>query len=371
MNNSWARLRPLIIAGVATLSAWTVVSALSPTRAADPILSVRIGSSNTAEIVPPAYLLGDGRAVVIGAADVVAGVWVLSRDRADDKLRLSHVGTSGILSDRALPLNSAGIQAGLAPTATAVWAGAGSRVVRVDRLTGATKVYDLDQPSDVVSGALRAPDGSVLGLGNITSLAVDAEGQNVWIARFAANSITVLRAIGGKIREVAIGNDHDADRLALAQDQLWFTVNSGPGGRLAAAVGHLNTQTLTVSFLPMFARSLTIRADGVHALGDTWARIDPATERVTPVLSLKREIDSSTETLDAAGNLVVRGAGQTKLFVVSPQGMSRTIRYDQGRFTNSAGTRVATNSPLAFATTDAASRLWFAPRGGPIVFAVP
>jgi streptogramin lyase len=222
-----------------------------------------------------------------------------------------------------------------------------------------------------VISASRAPDGSVLGLGNITSLVVGADGQNVWIARFAANAITVLRTSDGSTREVSIGSDHDADRLALAQDQLWFTVNSGPGGRLAAAVGHLNTQSLNLRFLPIFARSLTIRPDGVHALGDTWARIDPLTDRVTSVMSLTGALDSSTETVDATGNLVARGAGQTKLFIVSPQGGSRTISYEQGSFVTSAGTHLAMNSPLAFATTDAANTLWFAPRGGPTVFAVP
>ncbi len=346
------------------------MSVLASTQPTSPADNVRIGSSNTMEIAPQAHVLGSARSVVTGAADAAAGVWVLSRDRADQALWLSQVAASGILSDRALPLGSAGIQAGLAPTGTAVWAGAGSRIVRVDRLTGATKTFELTRPSGAVISASRAPDGTVLGLGNVTSLALDADGQNLWIARYAANAITVLRTSDGSSHEVPIGSDYDADRLVLAHDHLWFTVNSGPGGRLAAAIGHLNTQSLDVRFLPMFARSLTIRPDGIHALGDTWARIDPLTQRIIPVLSPAASLDSSTETVDAAGNLVARGAGQTKLFVVSPQGASRTISYDQGSFINSAGTRVATNSPLAFATTDTAQTLWFAPRGGPTVFAV-
>lgn len=364
------RLRRASIVVFVGVSAWAVTNALTANLNATPTTDVaHVGGAGSAEVAPIALALGSTRAVVVGAPDVTAGAWLVSRDVADANLRLTAVSIAGVLSDRALPLASAGMQAGIAPTPSLVWVGAGSRVVSVDRQSGAALTFELPAPTGAVDSASRAPDGTVLGLGNITSVAADGTGAQVWIARYAASALTVLDAGEGSVREVPIGAAHDADRVVVSGNDVWFTVNYGPGGRLAAAVGHVDRRTFAVNFTPIFARSLVARPDGIHALGGTWSRIDPKTQLVTAVLTPVDPLDTSTEGLDASGRLVARRAGQTTLVTLTGAGLVRTIRYDQGSFINSAGARLATNSPLSFVGPDGAGTLWFAPRGGVAIYA--
>ncbi len=310
-------------------------------------------------------------------AGVASGdrIWVLATDGATKTtpgLTLTNFSPTGRAREFTIPLTAGGIQAGLAAAADgALWIATGRQVVRLDPATGAVRTIPLPGPTLAVPNANKVPDGTILGWGNATSLAVDDFGD-VWVARFAVPALTRVRVASGVVDEVPLSTTAvDPERLLSVHGAIWFTVNYSPSRVLNSAVGRLDPPTGSSVLFPIGASTLVTDGASISAVGVRWLGIDPitgaATERAMPIGAY----DQSVSTV-AAGQLVMRIARETKLTFSDEQGrIGRTIAYDEGSFQDRLGNANRASSRLAFLLVTDDRAVWFAPQGGSLIYRSP
>lgn len=313
--------------------------------------------------------LPDADAVVTGAIDSDGVAWVLARHRDRSELSLYRVTPDGSLRRSALPLQNAGALGAIAIGADGtLWAGSGARVARIDARSGrATRVIELGPPTAAVAAAQRAPDGTVLGWGQVTAIAVDQTGT-AWVARYAVPALTRLDALTVQTVILPLTEDTDIDRLSTVSSRVWFTTNFGVGGQLGARIGELDTVTGSVRWLSVTAAALVPTADGIEAIGAVRSRIDPVTYTISSVRLPREPLSLGALGTDGRGNLIARVAKANRLLVFDELGRTlRTIDFDAGSFA-ARGRTVTMVAPLAFVSAAPGGAIWFAARGGNSVY---
>lgn len=324
-------------------------------------------SGSAAELAVQRTDLQGADAIVAGTVDATGTAWVLARQRTAEAMVLYRVSSDGGVRRSAVPLSAAASLGAITAGADgSIWVGAGQALARIDASTGRpTRSIELSSPTASVSTATRAPDGTVLGWGQVTGLAVDASGA-AWVARYAVPSLARATA-DGSIELVALP-DTDADRLIATPTLVWFTTNYGPGQELGARIGVIAPATRTVSLIGVVAAVVVSTARGVEAIGADRTVIDPVTRRTSKGGSLPREaLSLGAVGADSAGNLVARIAQKTRLLFFDERGRPvRTIDYDGGSF-QTRGRELATVAPLALLAATPTG-VWFAARGGSAVY---
>lgn len=346
--------RTLLFAAGGALVGGLLAAAMSTTTSAAP------SRDTTAQLVD----IGDN-GVVAGTADA-SGAWLLVRDRtADAALHLLGVNAAGTVTPTPLQLRDAGTQGAVlvAPDGS-IWVGAGAQLARFDSATATVKAFALPVASHPARMAQRAPDGSVLGLGNITSLAADRTGA-IWIARFGDAALTRFEPRTGQSESRTLPDeDSDPSELAVSGDTLWFTVNYGANGQLAARTGRLDLLLGAATYLNRPAIHVAVRTDGVHLIERDWTRLNDIGAIVQQRTSLSG-VDLHSTGIDTKGNLVARVNRQNRLQIIGPTGaVLRNVDFEAGTFTGRDGKRYTTVAPLAFIASMPDGMTWFAPMGG-------
>jgi streptogramin lyase len=308
---------------------------------------------------------------------VVAGgrgsgqTWVLARDRQNESLVLYRVSDGGAVRRTALPLKDSGALGAVAVASGAVWVGAGDTVVRIEPDTGrATNVIRLDAPASAVPTAQRAPDGTILGWGQINSIAVDSAGT-AWVARYAVPVITRIDGFSLIASLIAIPEATDPDRLISTSSGIWFTTNFGLTNQLGAKVGKLDPATLTVQLVSVVAAVIVPSQAGIETLGVGRNVIDPSNLRVTKGTMPREMLSLSSVVSDSSGNLIARIARANRLLIFDTKGrIVRAIDFEAGTF-KSRGEEMAMVAPLAMLFSASDGAIWFAPRGGRSVYRAP
>jgi sugar lactone lactonase YvrE len=306
-------------------------------------------------------------AVVAGASDRGAGVWVLVRRSVNASLVAYHVDRAG--TQRVdLPLAEAGRLGGLvAAPGGALWVGAGDRVVAIDTGNGrALRVVSLPAVTEAVAHAQRTPDGSVLGLGQVTSLAADASG--VWIARYATPSVTFLPADGAQPQTVRLPIDTDPAQFVAGSGRIWFTTNFGPNDHLGAFVGIIDPPSRQVTIVPTPAASLAAGPDGIYAIARDVRQLEGVSGTLLATRPLSAFVDATASAVDRTGGLVIRGAKQAQLHIYDRAGSEvRSISYKTGNFSG-RGQVYSSTAPLAFLIVANDGTIWFAPQSGAAIY---
>lgn len=306
-------------------------------------------------------------AVVAGASDRSTGVWVLARHSADATLVVYHVDRVGTRRI-SLPLPEAGRLGGIVTAADgSLWVGAGDRLVAIDAASGqVTRAVSLPSVGRAAAHAQRTPDGTVLGLGQITSLAADPSG--IWVARYGSPSVTLLATGSAQPQELQMPIDADPSQLSAANGRIWFTTNFGPDDRLGAFVGIIDPTSQRVTIVPAAAASLTVGPDGVYAIARDVLKLEGSTGTLLSTRPLSAPVDAAASAVDAGGRLVLRGAKQTQLHIYDQAGAEvRSISYSAGSFFGRGGLYAST-APLAFLFVTSDGSIWFAPQSGAAVF---
>src|SRR2546425_3729272 len=324
-------------------------------------------TSNVATTTASFTALQEGDLVVAGSSDGQNGLWVLARDSVRSTIRAYHFG--GALGSRRidLSLTDAGRLGSIAVTRDGlVWAGAGQRLVAFDPLPGLIRTaMDLPPAQRAVARAQRTPDGTTLGLGQITAIAGSATG--IWIARYAAPELIFIDATFAAKR-VALPADVDVAQLATVDGQVWFTTNFGTDERLGAVIGRID-QPASVTFIATPAGSLAVASSGLHALGQLWRELDGKSGQTIAARPLPRQpIDVAAVAVDNNGQLIARGARQAQLHVFDRNGSEvRSIGYVAGSFM-SRGRMYASTAPLAFLVVGRDGTIWFGSQSGSVVY---
>jgi hypothetical protein len=313
--------------------------------------------------------LGDNDQIVAGTADNRGGIWVVARDGgAQPLLAAYHVTDVGAQPLRVpLGIHAAGRLAGAAVAADGtVWVGAGNQLVKIDPASGVLANLSLPAATKAVTHAQRAPDGTVLGLGQVVSLAIDASGA-LWVSRYAVPSLLSVDPSSGSMRTVELPVDTDPDRLLGTGDGLWFTTNFGTDDRLGARIGHLNA-TGSIQFQAEPTASMVLAGKSIHTFGSEWHQRDAMGALVATHL-LPNRLDLRATTINQAGQLVARGAREATLHVIDQSGLEvRAISYSVGSFVT-RGRTFQTTAPLAFILSTPDGKIWFGAESGNTVYA--
>ena len=306
-----------------------------------------------------------GDFVVAGAPDGADGAWVLARSEGAEGTSAYHVGVTGVQLRVPLPLTAAGRLGGIAVDGGTVWAASGQAVVALEANTGVVvRTLTLPRVAAVASHAQRTPDGTVLGLGQATSLAASSDG--IWVGRYAAHELTLIDR-SGAATPVALPEDVDAKAFTVdTVGTVWFTTNFGPTDQLGAFIGRI-TPARTVVLIPGVTASIASGPAGMQAVGRDWRRLD-ASARATATRALPAQTDASAATVTSTDALVLRGAREAVLHVYSDTGAEvRRIEYAAGSFLSRAGS-LATTARLQFLFTGASGTIWFAPEASGFIY---
>jgi hypothetical protein len=243
-------------------------------------------------------------AVVAGASDRSAGVWVLARRSADASLVVYHIDRAG--SRRIpLPLPEAGRLGGIVTAADgSLWVGAGNRLVAIDATSGqVTRTVSLPSVGRAAAHAQRTPDGTILGLGQVTSLAADPSG--IWVARYGSPSVTLLATGSAQPQVLQLPIDADPSQLSAANGRIWFTTNFGPDDRLGAFVGIIDSTSQRVSMVTAAAASLSVGPDGVYAIGRDLLKLEGSNGTLLSTRPLSTPVDAAASAVDAGSSFAV------------------------------------------------------------------
>lgn len=313
--------------------------------------------------------LDDLDAVVTGTVDSAGVAWIVARHRDSDALRLYRIGPDGSTRRTALAIPSAGAQAGVVVGPLGMlWIGAGDVIARVDPDTGrATRVVHLPPAAESVASAQRAPDGTVLGRGNVVGLAVDEAGS-AWVSRYAVPALTRIDALTYGVSTVSLPSDVDAAAFAVTAGRIWFTTNFGRSPRLGAYVGELDPTLRTVRLHELAAAVLVANGGLLEAIGASRAQLQPATRQASQARLPREPLSLGAVAADGQGRLIARVAKLNRLVRFDGHGrVDRTIDFDAGSFAT-RGRSVDTVAPLAFMAAPADGSTWFAARGGNSVY---
>lgn len=320
-------------------------------------------TSSQATMVP----LEPGDVALAAISDRADGAWVLARQERAASAVLYHVASAG-QARIVLPVPSAGRLGGLAQDPTgAVWVGVGTRLVAVGDATGGIlREITLPPAQHVASRAQRAPDGTVLGLGQVSTVAATADG--VWVGRYAATELTFVDRVGNATA-AALSQSVDAKTFTTdLAGTVWFTTNFGPSDQLGAFIGRIESATHAITLTPIVVASLAAGSGGIHALSREWRVLDGA-GAVVASRPVPPQGDVTTTVITAKGELVLRGLRQAALHLYDKSGAEvRQIQYAAGSFIGYGGATLPSTARLAFLVATTRGRIWFAPEGSSFIY---
>jgi hypothetical protein len=274
------------------------------------------------------------------------------------------------ISDVALPLENAGLWAGLAEDdAGSIWAGAQNVLVRLTR-GGATSSYTLPEPLYPLTGT-PGQTGPRVETGQITAL--HQAGKSILIGRVG---YSVLTSFDTQLEQfiqqpLPAGVGDIADFADGRPGEVLFTVNhSGQRpGVLGDVLGFVDVGALSIRAQVVDTRTAAANSRRIAVAGGKLAFVDG---KNSEQIDAPGVYDLSVITLRSDDSIIVRGAASHELAVIDRSGHETSrIHYQVPIVRNRAGTLVPFDTRLAFLLRGEGDEVWFALRGYPAIYRAP